>query len=123
MGLDRSRAVADRLGLGRHLGTTVPIITVGGTNGKGSTCAMLESILLAAGFRVGLYIKPHFLRFNERARLAGFAASNAALIEQFEAVEGERTGAAATGDSAGRLPSDRVPPPRTIHLLPRTTAA
>ena len=103
MGLDRSRAVADRLGLGRHLGTTVPIITVGGTNGKGSTCAMLESILLAAGFRVGLYIKPHFLRFNERARIDGVEASDADLIEQFEAVEGARTGEAAAGESAVEL--------------------
>jgi folylpolyglutamate synthase/dihydropteroate synthase len=40
---------------------------VAGTNGKGSTCAMLESVLLRAGYKVGLYIKPHFLDFNERA--------------------------------------------------------
>ncbi len=90
MGLDRSRKVADRLGLGIHLGIDAPIITVGGTNGKGSTCAMLESILLAAGFRAGLYIKPHFLRFNERARIDGVEASDADLIEQFEAVEAAR---------------------------------
>jgi dihydrofolate synthase/folylpolyglutamate synthase len=50
---------------------------VAGTNGKGSTCAMLESILLHAGYRVGLYIKPHFLDFNERARLNGEMASDA----------------------------------------------
>ena len=95
MGLDRSRTVADRLGLGTHLANwdhaDIPIITVGGTNGKGSTCAMLESILLAAGFHVGLYIKPHFLRFNERARIDGVEASDAELIEQFEAVEAART--------------------------------
>ena len=91
MGLERSRIVADRLGLSTHLGASAPIVTVGGTNGKGSTCAMLESILLAAGFHVGLYIKPHFLRFNERARLDGVEASDAELIEQFEAVEAART--------------------------------
>src|SRR4051794_31486117 len=91
MGLDRSRVVADRLGLGTHLGLDVPIITVAGTNGKGSTCAMLEAILLAAGYRVALYIKPHFLRFNERARIDGVEADDAELIAQFEAVEAART--------------------------------
>ncbi len=91
MGLERSREVADRLGLGTHLGIDAPVITVAGTNGKGSTCAMLESILLAAGYRVALYIKPHFLRFSERARLDGVEASDAALVEQFEAVEAART--------------------------------
>lgn len=90
MGLDRSWVVADRLGLGAHLGLDVPIITVGGTNGKGSTCAMLESILRAAGYRVALYIKPHFLRFNERALVDGAEASDAELIAQFEAVETAR---------------------------------
>jgi dihydrofolate synthase/folylpolyglutamate synthase len=87
MGLERSREVARRLGLR----FTMPVITVGGTNGKGSTCAMLESILLAAGYRVGLYIKPHFLDFAERARRNGQLASDAALIEQFQAVESARS--------------------------------
>jgi dihydrofolate synthase/folylpolyglutamate synthase len=90
MGLERSRIVADRLGLGTHLAIEVPIITVGGTNGKGSTCAMLESILRAAGYRVGLYIKPHFLRFNERARIDGVEASDDELIVQFEAIDEAR---------------------------------
>ncbi len=95
MGLDRSRVVADRLGIGTHLGAnddamTAPIITVGGTNGKGSTCSMLESILRFAGYRVGLYIKPHFIRFNERARIDGIDATDAELITQFEAVEAAR---------------------------------
>ena len=91
MGLERSRVVADRLGLGTHLSIDVPIVTVGGTNGKGSTCAMLEAILGAAGYRVGLYIKPHFIRFNERARIDGDEAGDAALIEQFEAVDAARS--------------------------------
>ena len=87
MGLERSRVVAERLGLRLD----VPVITVAGTNGKGSTCAMLEAMLLAAGYRVGLYIKPHFLHFNERARIGGQNASDAALIEQLTAVESPRT--------------------------------
>jgi dihydrofolate synthase/folylpolyglutamate synthase len=91
MGLERSRIVADRLGLGKHLARDVPIVTVGGTNGKGSTCSMLEAIVLAAGYRVALYIKPHFVRFNERARIDGIEADDAALIAQFEAVEAART--------------------------------
>jgi dihydrofolate synthase/folylpolyglutamate synthase len=64
---------------------------VAGTNGKGSTCAMLESILLHAGYRVGLYIKPHFLDFNERARINGeMASATPALVEAFECVEAQR---------------------------------
>jgi len=86
LSLDRVRAVGGRLGLGFGC----PVIIVGGTNGKGSTCAMLESILRAAGYRTGLYTSPHLLRFNERARIAGEAAGDEALIEQFEAVEAAR---------------------------------
>src|SRR5690606_24987671 len=67
--------------------------TVGGTNGKGSSCAMLEAILLAAGYRVGLYTSPHLVRFNERMRIGGREASDGAIVEQFEAVH------AACGDT------------------------
>src|SRR3954462_4817451 len=83
MGLDRLLAVKERMGLGVRR----PVIMVAGTNGKGSTCAMLESILLRAGYKVGLYIKPHFLDFNERARIGGELASDAALVASFAAVE------------------------------------
>jgi dihydrofolate synthase/folylpolyglutamate synthase len=86
LSLDRVRAVADRLGVG----LTCPVFVVGGTNGKGSTCALLDSILRASGYRVGLYTSPHLLRFNERAQIGGSAVDDAALIEQFEAVEGAR---------------------------------
>jgi len=86
MGLDRVRAVKERMAL--HF--ACPVIMVAGTNGKGSTCAMLESVLLHAGYRVGLYIKPHFLDFNERARINGQMASDAMLIEAFDAVEAQR---------------------------------
>jgi dihydrofolate synthase/folylpolyglutamate synthase len=86
MGLDRVRTVKERM----NLKFDCPVIMVAGTNGKGSTCAMLESILLRAGYRVGLYIKPHFLDFNERARINGDMASNAALVEAFNFVEAQR---------------------------------
>ncbi|QOL47802.1 bifunctional tetrahydrofolate synthase/dihydrofolate synthase [Massilia litorea] len=86
MGLDRVRAVKERM----NLQFGCPVIMVAGTNGKGSTCAMLESVLLHAGYRVGLYIKPHFLDFNERARINGEMASDAVLVEAFGFVEDAR---------------------------------
>lgn len=86
MGLERVAQVRDALGLRLDC----PVITVGGTNGKGSTCAMLESVLLQAGYRVGLYTSPHLLHFNERARLDGEIVSDEALVEQFSAVEAAR---------------------------------
>lgn len=86
MGLDRVQAVKARL----QLVFACPVIMVAGTNGKGSTCAMLESVLLRAGYKVGLYIKPHFLDFNERARVLGEMASDAQLVASFNAVEAVR---------------------------------
>jgi dihydrofolate synthase/folylpolyglutamate synthase len=64
-----------------------PVITVGGTNGKGSTCAMLETILRAAGYRTGLYTSPHLVRYNERVRIAGLSVEDSPLCEAFAAVE------------------------------------
>ncbi|MDQ1815909.1 bifunctional tetrahydrofolate synthase/dihydrofolate synthase [Massilia sp. CCM 9210] len=86
MGLERVRQVKERL----NLAFSCPVIMVAGTNGKGSTCSMLEAILLRAGYKVGLYIKPHFLDFNERARINGDMASDEALIASFNAVEAQR---------------------------------
>jgi dihydrofolate synthase/folylpolyglutamate synthase len=86
MGLERVAIVRDRLGVA----FSCPVIIVGGTNGKGSTCAMLESILLQAGYRVGLYTSPHLIDFNERARVNGEAVADAELVEQFEAVDAAR---------------------------------
>ena len=86
MGLDRVAAVAAHM----QIRFDCPVIMVGGTNGKGSTCAMLESILLRAGYRVGTTTSPHLLRFNERARIGGESASDAALVAAFAAVEGAR---------------------------------
>ncbi|MED5618330.1 bifunctional tetrahydrofolate synthase/dihydrofolate synthase [Ideonella sp. BN130291] len=92
MTLDRVAAVRDRLGLCFE----VPVITVAGTNGKGSTCAMLESIALQAGYRVGLYIKPHLVHFEERCRLNGAPVAADALLPHFEAVEAAREGTTLT---------------------------
>ena len=82
------RAVHMREVLGLHF--EVPQITVAGTNGKGSTCAMLESILRAAGYRVGLYQKPELVHFEERCRIDGQPVPAEALLPHFEAVERAR---------------------------------
>lgn len=86
MGLARIGQVKDALGLRFDC----PVFTVGGTNGKGSTCALLETILLRAGYKVGCHTSPHLLAFNERARINGVDASDAALIKHFEIVEAAR---------------------------------
>jgi len=83
LGLDRVAAVRDRLGLR----PVFPVITVGGTNGKGSTCAMLESCLRRAGYRTGCYMSPHLLRYNERVRIGGVEAGDSALVEAFRRVQ------------------------------------
>ena len=92
MGLERVQQVAHRL----NLQADAVKIVVGGTNGKGSTCAMLESILLAAGYRVGLYTSPHLMTFNERARLNGDIVDDATLVSQFERIEAARQGVSLT---------------------------
>ncbi|MBV5296118.1 MAG: bifunctional tetrahydrofolate synthase/dihydrofolate synthase [Curvibacter lanceolatus] len=83
MGLDRVREVARRM----DLRFDVPVITVAGTNGKGSTCAMLEAILLQAGYRPGVYTSPHLVHFQERCRVHGEIVTPEALLPHFEAVE------------------------------------
>ena len=86
MGLDRVKTVADRMGL--HF--DCPVITVAGTNGKGSTCAMLEAVLLQAGYRTGVYTSPHLVHFEERCRVHGESASAETFAEAFAAVEAVR---------------------------------
>ncbi|WP_106182851.1 bifunctional tetrahydrofolate synthase/dihydrofolate synthase [Candidatus Pandoraea novymonadis] len=86
MGLARINRVKELLGLT----FPCPVFTVGGTNGKGSTCAMLEAILLASGYRVGVYTSPHLLKFNERARINGDTVNDDLLLQNFEAVEAAR---------------------------------
>jgi dihydrofolate synthase / folylpolyglutamate synthase len=127
LGLDRVREVADRMGiapsahdpppapsqgrgstsapspLGEGRGGGHVTITVGGTNGKGSTCAILERILLESGYRVGLYTSPHLLRYNERVRLDGEDAPDELLVEGFERVERARGDTALTYFEFGTL--------------------
>jgi dihydrofolate synthase/folylpolyglutamate synthase len=86
MGLDRVKTVADRMALRFHC----PVITVAGTNGKGSTCAMLEAVLLQAGYRTGVYTSPHLVHFEERCRLHGESASAEVFAQAFAAVEAVR---------------------------------
>ncbi|MEI6619374.1 MAG: bifunctional tetrahydrofolate synthase/dihydrofolate synthase [Betaproteobacteria bacterium] len=90
MGLERVRQVAQRMDL--RLPCTV--ITVAGTNGKGSTCAMLEAILMQAGYRTAVYSSPHLVHFEERLRLQGQNVQAAALVEGFARVEAARTAGA-----------------------------
>ncbi|WP_159016359.1 bifunctional tetrahydrofolate synthase/dihydrofolate synthase [Cognatiluteimonas profundi] len=87
MGLDRVRIVAQRMQLQRP---ARKVITIAGTNGKGSTVAFIEAIARAAGWRVGAYTSPHLLAYNERLRIAGVDASDADLVSAFEAVEASR---------------------------------
>jgi dihydrofolate synthase/folylpolyglutamate synthase len=86
LSLERTAEVKRRLGI--HF--DVPVIVVAGTNGKGSTCAMLESIARHAGYRVGLYQKPELVHFTERCRVNGEPVAAEALAVQFAAVEGAR---------------------------------
>ncbi len=86
MGLERVKTVADRMAIRFDC----PVITVAGTNGKGSTCAMLESILRQAGYRTGVYTSPHLVHFEERLRLEGDAVNATELIAAFARVESAR---------------------------------
>ncbi|MGH8648186.1 MAG: bifunctional tetrahydrofolate synthase/dihydrofolate synthase, partial [Burkholderiales bacterium] len=99
LGLDRVARVCDALGLA----PAFPIITVGGTNGKGSVCAMLEAILHQAGYRVGCYTSPHLLRYNERVRIARAEAPAVELARGFAAVERARGGVPLTYFEFGTL--------------------
>ncbi len=92
MGLERVREVAQRMALRFDC----PVITVAGTNGKGSTCAMLEAIALEAGWRTGLYTSPHLVHFQERCRLRGEPVDPQALVSHFARVEAARQGVSLT---------------------------
>ena len=87
LGLDRVGEVARRLGLRFDC----PVITVAGTNGKGSTCAMIEAVALQAGYRTGVYTSPHLVHFEERCRIHGESVNASELIANFQAVESARS--------------------------------
>ncbi|MDD4979283.1 MAG: bifunctional tetrahydrofolate synthase/dihydrofolate synthase [Gallionella sp.] len=99
LGLERVAEVKHRLALDPDF----PVIVVGGTNGKGSVCAMLESILYAAGYKVGCYTSPHILRYNERVRIAKQQVSDAELCASFEQIEHARGDIALTYFEFGTL--------------------
>lgn len=86
LGLERVRVVAQRL----QIRFDCPVITVAGTNGKGSTCAMLEAILLQAGYRTGVFTSPHLVHFEERLRLRGEPVSATELVAACARVESAR---------------------------------
>jgi len=88
LGLDRVRQVWQRMGAPA---VARRVITVGGTNGKGSTVALLEAMARAAGWRTGSFTSPHLLRYNERVRIDGAEVGDAALVASFERIEAART--------------------------------
>lgn len=100
LGLERVRDVHARLGLQRP---APQVITVGGTNGKGSTVAFIEAIARAAGLRVGAYTSPHLLAYNERIRIDGADADDASIVAAFEAVEAARGDVSLTYFEVGTL--------------------
>lgn len=100
LGLERVAQVARQLAL--DFGA-VPVVTVGGTNGKGSCVAFLEAILRAQGYRVGCYTSPHLLRYNERVRIDGAAVADAELCAAFEAVQAALQGISLTYFEFGTL--------------------
>jgi dihydrofolate synthase/folylpolyglutamate synthase len=100
LGLERCRAVASRLGV---LSPDHTVITVAGTNGKGSTVAMLERIFRAAGYQVATYTSPHLVRYNERIRLQNVPVDDARICAAFAAVEAAREGVPLTVFEYGTL--------------------
>src|SRR5690554_3819846 len=89
LGLDRVAEVARRMGL-LKMRLASRVITVAGTNGKGSTVAMLEALARAHGLSTATYTSPHLIRYNERLRLDGQEADDATLMAGFAAVEAAR---------------------------------
>ena len=87
MGLDRAREVTNRLGLQKP---APRVVTVTGTNGKGSTCAFVAALLQAQGLKVGVYSSPHLLRYNERVQIEGVEVSDELLCEAFAALDAGR---------------------------------
>ena len=87
LGLERCRAVAERMGM---TAPWFPIVSVAGTNGKGSSVALMEGIFRAAGYRVGSYTSPHLVRYNERVRIGGKEVEDETLVEAFARIDEQR---------------------------------
>ncbi len=100
LGLERVRVVLERLALERP---EYPVITVGGTNGKGSTVAFLDAMLRAAGYRTGVYTSPHILRYNERVRVVGREADDVELCAAFARIDNARSDISLTYFEFGTL--------------------
>ncbi|MDN5869376.1 MAG: bifunctional tetrahydrofolate synthase/dihydrofolate synthase [Nitrococcus sp.] len=100
LGLERVAAVAKRLGVDR---CGAQVITVGGTNGKGSTVAYLDAMLQALGYHPGAYTSPHLQRYNERIRIGGREAADEAIVEAFAAVDQARADISLTYFEFGTL--------------------
>lgn len=113
LGLERVAAIAERMRLSRPAPTC---ITVGGTNGKGSTVAMLDAILRATGRVVGTYTSPHLLSYNERVRIDGECVDDAELIAAFRRVEAAREATTLTYFEAGTLAAFAVFEAREVDV-------
>ncbi|HLW74954.1 MAG TPA: bifunctional folylpolyglutamate synthase/dihydrofolate synthase, partial [Gammaproteobacteria bacterium] len=87
LGLERVQRVLEAMGLSRPV---FPVLTVGGTNGKGSCVALLEAILRAAGYHTGAYTSPHLLRYNERLRVDGSLVADEEFCAAFERIDQAR---------------------------------
>ncbi|MFC4158604.1 bifunctional tetrahydrofolate synthase/dihydrofolate synthase [Chitinimonas lacunae] len=103
MGLERVARVRDAMGLRPDF----PLIVVGGTNGKGSTCTMLSAIYRAAGFKVGTYTSPHMLRYNERVAIDLVPAADEQIVAALRAVEAARADVSLTYFEFGTLAAMR----------------
>jgi dihydrofolate synthase/folylpolyglutamate synthase len=105
LGLERPGLVLQALGLESPSHT---VISVAGTNGKGSSVAMLEAILLAAGYRVGSYTSPHLLRYNERIRLNGQSVEDGPICEAFARIDAARGDTSLTYFEFGTLAAFQI---------------
>jgi dihydrofolate synthase/folylpolyglutamate synthase len=100
LGLHRVLHVLEALGLDKP---AFPILTIGGTNGKGSCVSFAEAMLRAAGRKVGAYVSPHLLRYNERVRVVGVDASDTEFCESFARIDAVRGDLAVTYFEFGTL--------------------
>ena len=114
LGLERVASVARALDL---LPVRTPVVTVAGTNGKGSTVAVLESLLGQAGQLAGVYTSPHLLRFNERIRVGGIEASDGEIVAALSAIDAARGETSLTYFEFATLAALLVFPSRAVGVL------